>query len=182
MTRRGFIKFLRQIMPFLLLLLAFYVDGILKYHLDFLNVKNNNGLPQIMLIVFVIMAFRMNEQRELIIYSVVFGVFYDIYYFGIFGIYTVLLPLMIYLVFFIKEVIPNIFLFELSVYVIILVVLHSTIFILGLIFGSATFNFIDYITFVLWPTLYFNVIAFIVLYLPSIFFVDKIDELRNEVI
>ncbi|WP_244087537.1 rod shape-determining protein MreD [Companilactobacillus sp. RD055328] len=180
MTKRRFFIFLKQSSPFWVLMFAFYMDGILKYHLDFLNNNNNNGLPQILLLLFITMAFRFKKQQELIIYALIFGFFYDIYYMGIFGVYLVLFPLIVYLVHFIKNVIPDTFLFEFTTYIIALLTIRFIIFTFGSVFRSVIFNFIDFITFVMWPTLFFNIIAFVILYIPLTFLVDKIIEMRKQ--
>ncbi|GKQ42857.1 hypothetical protein RD055328_07800 [Companilactobacillus sp. RD055328] len=94
--------------------------------------------------------------------------------------YLVLFPLIVYLVHFIKNVIPDTFLFEFTTYIIALLTIRFIIFTFGSVFRSVIFNFIDFITFVMWPTLFFNIIAFVILYIPLTFLVDKIIEMRKQ--
>ncbi|WP_227005181.1 rod shape-determining protein MreD [Companilactobacillus paralimentarius] len=79
----------------LFILFAFYLDGLIKW--AFLNNMNHETvviLPQIMLMAIVMLTMRIEDRRQLIIYGIVFGVIYDSYYYGIIGLYTILLPLL----------------------------------------------------------------------------------------
>ncbi|MDO1605259.1 rod shape-determining protein MreD [Lactobacillus sp. YT155] len=165
--------------PFVMLAVAFYLDGILKLGLDFLNSGNNNGLPQIMLMVFVMFAFKFDMNRELIVYSFVFGFLYDIYYMNIFGVYTVILPLFVSLLLFAKEYFPDSIIIETSYYLLVLVAMHTVVFVLGLIFKTVNLNFIDFLSFTIWPTVWFNLIIFLLLYVPLSWLIYKLIDLRR---
>jgi len=87
------IKLRKTIGQVLFILLAFYLDGLMKW--AFLNNMNRGViviLPQIMLMAIVMLTMRIDNRRQLMTYGIVFGLIYDSYYYGIVGLYTILLP------------------------------------------------------------------------------------------
>ncbi|WP_334328888.1 rod shape-determining protein MreD [Companilactobacillus sp. HBUAS59699] len=150
------------------LLLAFYLDGLMKW--AFLNNMNTGDfmiLPQIMLMAVVLLTMRINNRRQLLIYGILFGLIYDSYYYGIIGLYTVLLPLIMvgidhFKFLFVKANMG----YELSIYFLALTFLQSGIYVLERLLQQTSTNVFDFITYVLGPTLLWNMILFFIIYVP----------------
>lgn len=149
-------------------MLAFYLDGLIKW--SFLNNMNKGNItivPQMMLMVLIMLTIRIDNRRTILIYGIVFGLIYDSYYFGIIGLYTILLPLILvgvdhYKYLFAKASVG----YETSVYFLGLTFLQSGVFLLEKLFRLASADVGDFITFILGPTLLWNVVVFFILYVP----------------
>ncbi|WP_334332673.1 rod shape-determining protein MreD [Companilactobacillus sp. HBUAS59544] len=152
----------------LFILIAFYLDGLMKW--AFLNNMNRGTviiLPQLMLMAIVMLTMRIENRRQLIIYGVVFGVIYDSYYYGIIGLYTVLLPLlMVGIDHFRFLLIKNNMGYDLSIYFLALTFLQSGIYLLERLLQQTSTDALDFITFTLGPTLLWNILVFFLLYIP----------------
>ncbi|MFD1418764.1 rod shape-determining protein MreD [Companilactobacillus keshanensis] len=150
------------------ILLALYLDGLMKW--AFLNNMNTGEvmfIPQLMLMVLVMLSMRISDRRQLITYGIVFGLIYDSYYFGMIGLYTVLLPLAMvgvdhYKFLFVKANMG----YEISIYFLALTFMQSGIYILERLLQQTKVDTMDFITFTLGPTLLWNMIVFFILYIP----------------
>jgi len=152
----------------LFILFAFYLDGLMKW--AFLNNMNHGVvaiLPQFMLMVIVLLTMRIDNRRQLIIYGIAFGLVYDSYYYGIIGLYTVLLPLlMIGIDHFKFLLVKNNMGYELSIYFLSLTFLQSGIYLLERLLQQTNTNVLDFITYTLGPTLLWNIVVLFILYIP----------------
>ncbi|GEO77883.1 rod shape-determining protein MreD [Companilactobacillus mindensis DSM 14500] len=152
----------------LFILLAFYLDGLMKW--AFLNNMNRGTvviLPQLMLMMIVMLTMRIDNRRQLIFYGIVFGVLYDSYYYGIIGLYTVLLPLlMVGIDHFKFLLVKNNMGYELSIYFLSLTFLQSGIYLLERLLQQTSASVFDFITYTLGPTLLWNIVVLFILYIP----------------
>lgn len=152
----------------LFILFTFYLDGLMKW--AFLNNMNHGTviiLPQIMLMAIIMLTMRIDDRRQLIIYGIVFGVMYDSYYYGIIGLYTILLPLvMVGIDHFKFLLVKNNMGYELSVYFLSLTFLQSGIYLLERLLQQTDTNVLNFITYTLGPTLLWNVVVFFILFIP----------------
>ena len=152
----------------LFILIAFYLDGLMKW--AFLNNMNRGSmviLPQLMLMAVVMLTMRIEDRRQLIIYGIVFGVVYDSYYYGIIGLYTVLLPLlMVGIDHFRFLLIKNNLGYDLSIYFLSLTFLQSGIYLLERLLQQTSTDVLDFITYTLGPTLLWNIVVFFIIYIP----------------
>ncbi|GEO57413.1 rod shape-determining protein MreD [Companilactobacillus bobalius] len=152
----------------LFILFAFYLDGLIKW--AFLNNMNHETiviLPQIMLMAVVMLTMRIEDRRQLIIYGIVFGVIYDSYYYGIIGLYTILLPLlMVGIDHFRFLLIKNNMGYDISIYFLSLTFLQTGIYLLEKLLQQTSTDVFDFITYTLGPTLLWNIVVFFVIYIP----------------
>ncbi|KRO00248.1 rod shape-determining protein MreD [Companilactobacillus kimchiensis] len=162
------IKVRKTIGQVLFILLAFYLDGLMKW--AFLNNMNRGViviLPQIMLMAIVMLTMRIDNRRQLMTYGIVFGLIYDSYYYGIVGLYTILLPLiMVGIDHFKFLLVKNNMGYELSIYFLSLTFLQSGIYLLERLLQQTNTSVFDFITYTLGPTLLWNVVVFFILYIP----------------
>ncbi|APX73062.1 rod shape-determining protein MreD [Companilactobacillus allii] len=176
------IKTRKTVGQVIFLLLAFYLDGLTKWaFLNNINKGNFSILPQVMLMAIVLLSMRIDNRRQLLIYGIVFGIMYDSYYFGIIGLYTVLLPLIMigidhYKFLFIKANIG----YEMSIYFLALTFLQTGIYVLERLLQQTNTDVLDFITYVLGPTLLWNMIAFFILYVPLANLSDWLVKYRRE--
>lgn len=152
----------------LFIFLAFYLDGLMKW--AFLNNMNHgtmNVLPQIMVMMIVMLTMRIDDRRQLILYGVIFGLIYDSYYYGIIGLYTILLPLMMVGIDYFKFLlVKNNIGYELSIYFLSLTFLQSGIYLLEKLVKQTDASVFDFITYTLGPTLLWNIVVFFIIYIP----------------
>jgi len=164
------------------LLLTFYLDGLMKW--AFLNNMNTGDfmiLPQIMLMAVVFITMRIDDRRQILAFGIIFGLFYDSYYYGIIGLYTVLLPLIMvgidhFKFLFVKSNMG----YELSIYFLALTFLQSGVYVLERLLQQTSTNIFDFITYVLGPTLLWNMVVFFILYIPFANFSDWLAKYRRE--
>lgn len=138
-------------------------------------------LPQIMLMAVVLITMRIDDRRQILAYGIIFGLFYDSYYYGIIGLYTVLLPLIMvgidhFKFLFVKSNMG----YELSIYFLALTFLQSGVYVLERLLQQTSTNIFDFITYVLGPTLLWNMVVFFILYIPFANFSDWLAKYRRE--
>ncbi|WP_129044819.1 rod shape-determining protein MreD [Companilactobacillus metriopterae] len=164
------------------LFITFFLDGIIKWSFfDNINKGTFFVVPQLMLMALTMLCLRMDDTRLIIIYGVIFGLSYDFYYSGLIGIYTVLIPVILYGIDHYKYLFASSdFIYEISVYFIVLVVLQTFVYLLERLFQQTTTDFLDYVTFTLGPTLLFNIVMFFILYVIMARICDWLVKYRRE--
>ena len=106
------------------------------------------------------------EKRYLLITTIVLGAIYDAYYIGVIGIYAVALPLIVWLMYVMKDVIHvNIFT-EFFSMIIFVTGYELFTMVVQLIFKLAVVNNTYFITRFLGPTLLLNMIIFVLFIFP----------------
>ncbi|HDT7930862.1 TPA: rod shape-determining protein MreD [Enterococcus faecium] len=106
------------------------------------------------------------EKRYLLITTIVLGAIYDAYYIGVIGIYAVALPLIVWLMYVMKDVIHvNIFT-EFFSKIIFVTGYELFTMVVQLIFKLAVVNNTYFITRFLGPTLLLNMIIFVLFIFP----------------
>ncbi|MCD2256484.1 rod shape-determining protein MreD [Agrilactobacillus fermenti] len=158
-------KRLRWFIPIIWTVL-FLLDGTISllfqkwlYH-DFLNISS-----QVLLMGVVSTSFHFDTERWLIWPAFVIGIFYDCFYLGIVGYYTFLLPMVVMIVRWIADYLPDSMLFQAVTYILMLIILEFALFILNSFFGDGI-GFFTFVSTDLGPTLAANVIVFLLIYYP----------------
>ncbi|WP_181189658.1 rod shape-determining protein MreD [Bombilactobacillus bombi] len=160
-------KTAKYIGQFIILLLGFFLDGSLKSTFTNLNKPSFQVSLQILLLLLVIMVLHdQKEDNHLFWYSLILGVLYDSYYSRIFGLYSTILPLTVIVVQTVQSYIPESFVFEWSMYFIVLTISMLYLYIIGVFLNLALVDMTRFITDWLGPTLLVNSIIFLVLYFP----------------
>lgn len=158
-------KTAKYIEQFCLLLLGFFLDGVIKSVFPILNRSTFQVSVQIMLIIFVMMILRdPHENNHLFFYSLILGILYDSYYSRIFGLYTVIFPLTVFIVQKIQDYVPESILFEWSTYFIVLTVSMIYLYLIGSFLNLVMVDGTRFITDWLGPTLLVNSVIFLILY------------------
>lgn len=152
----------------------FLLDGIISATFQnwLFNYPWNISL-QIFLLGVVMTTYRFSEQKWLLWLALIIGLFYDSFYSGIIGYYTFLVPACVLFVRWIVDFLPDSALFQGAVYVLALIGLEFSLYVLNGFFGN-TMDFSLFITYDLGPTLAANIILFAVLYYPYSKILSKI--------
>lgn len=160
-------KTTKYILQVLLLLVGFFLDGLLKQFFAVFNLPSFQVSVQILLIVIVMMILRDQQvDSHLFWYTLILGIVYDSYYSHIFGLYTIVLPLVGWLTNKIRKFVPKTLVFEWCIYFISLTVSLIYLFLIGNFLSLITVDIAHFVTDWLGPTLLVNSIFFVILYYP----------------
>ncbi len=102
MIQRTTLKYITPILLFLLFLLDAHITRIMASWTNNAYVANAHFALLVLLIVSKVI-----DERFLLGTALVIGILYDLYYIGIIGIYAVIFPLLVMLLYFFKEVIQQ---------------------------------------------------------------------------
>ena len=156
----------RYLIP-IYLLVAFYLDGaISSLGEQWLYTPDHTLISRLPMLMFIMVAFVLPEETNLSWYAVGIGLLYDLYYTGMIGMYLFVLPLIIYIVRYLKQYIPDSPFFIGLVDVICLTLLEASIYIMNRLVNLTSMTPVDFISNVLAPTIALNLVFFIFLYLP----------------
>lgn len=120
-----------------------------------------------LMLIFMMFATRYLPKKYMIIVSLCLGIVFDLYYLGLIGIYAVILPLIIWMMYlvhkFLFENIFNLF-FGLIIFITSFEILNAS---LQLMFNLITVDPLYFVTKVLGPTLLLNMVLFCVCFFPA---------------
>ena len=168
----------RYLLP-IYLLVAFYLDGAISHLCEqWLYTPDHTVISRLFMLVLVVTAFILPEERQLTWYAAGIGLLYDLYYTGMIGMYTFAVPLIIYTVRYLKQYLPDSAFFIGLIDVLCLTLLESTIYIMNRLIGYATVTPVEFISNVLAPTIALNLVYFVFLYLPLKYLLLKLKSER----
>ncbi|AVK60765.1 rod shape-determining protein MreD [Lactobacillus sp. CBA3605] len=121
-----------------------------------------------LVLLWIVFAVFLDDRNELAIgiWSAFAGLVFDWFYTGVFGVYLLALPLVVYLCRQFKPWLDLNFLTMLMVYIINLTIVESFVYIWYLIGKVITSNITDFAVYTLGPTIAVNLAIFVVLYYP----------------
>lgn len=128
---------------------------------------------QIFLVGIVMTTYQFPDQRWLLWTAMIIGLFYDSFYSGIIGYYMFLMPACVLFVRWVVNYLPNSPLFQAAVYILVLIGLEFSLYLLNGFFGN-TMNFSLFITYDLGPTVAVNTVVFALFYYPYSKILSKI--------
>ena len=131
------------------LFLAMFLDGGLTQVFAKQMFTNTMAMESRLVLLFIVMAVCYGNVEHLVMWSAIVGLFYDMFYTGILGVFTMILPLMVLLIYLIDITIVTFLFFWANSLV---------------DFTDATIT--DLIGRTLGPTLIYNLAWFVVLFLP----------------
>lgn len=149
----------------LVLFILMLVDGQVS---NFLRGMTQNQLvlnSHALIFILIFASFKV-KKNYLLTVSIILGLLFDNYYYGIIGIYMLCLPLMVLMLYKINESIkPSVFSILMSLIIFVTFIEGSTFF-LQTIFQLIKGNPLTFITNVLGPTLLLNITLFVLLIYP----------------
>ncbi|UQS82693.1 rod shape-determining protein MreD [Bombilactobacillus folatiphilus] len=160
-------KTTRYILQFLILLIGFFLDGLIKQMVPLFNDAFFQVSVQLLLMVLVMMALRDKPvDNHLFWYALILGILYDSYYSHIFGLYTLVFPLTLVLIRSLRNFVPESLIFEGSTYFINLTISLIYLYFVGSFLSLTAVDIAHFVTDCLGPTLLINTILFGIIYYP----------------
>lgn len=161
MTRVQSIKWYAPFAFFILMLL----DGQLTRAFETFSKENFFIHSHILLLALVLASFQLS-RRYMLVAATVIGALMDSYYLGIIGIYTLCLPLIVYVCYQVFSVLqPNAFTMLLAV-ILFVTFLETSLLLIQGVFSLANVDAVLFITRTLGPTLLYNLALYLILYIP----------------
>lgn len=168
----------RYLLP-IYIMIAFYLDGSISLLGQiWLYTPDYTIISRLFMLVLVLTAFILPEETRLPWYAIGIGLIYDLYYTGMLGMYTFAVPLIMYVVRYLKQYLPDSPFFIALVYLISLTLLETVIYLFNRMAGIVTTIPVDFISNVLAPTIALNLVFFIFLYLPIKYLLLKLKSER----
>lgn len=161
MIQRTTLKYITPILLFLLFLLDAHITRIMASWTNNAYVANAHFALLVLLIVSKVI-----DERFLLGTALVIGILYDLYYIGIIGIYAVIFPLLVMLLYFFKEVIQQNILTLFFTMVISVTIFELVSLLLQTVFGLTGTSSDYFVPRYLGPTLLFNIFIFVIFIFP----------------
>lgn len=145
------------IFPFLGLLFML-IDGQITLVLTSMSTQRNVFSSQLLLLLFITAYFYLGKSAYLIVWTTLFGIIYDLYYYGIIGIFTLCFPLMILILdAILKLVKPHLYSYLMVFLLCNIWVMYGSYF-MELIFNLTDYDFLSYMILYVAPSLLLNAI------------------------
>lgn len=149
--------FFKWIFPFLALLFML-IDGQITLVLTSISTQRNVFSSQLLLLLFITAYFYLGKSTYLIVWTTIFGVIYDLYYYGIIGIFTFCFPVMILILDKCIHLIrPHIYSYLMVFLLCNIWVMYGSYF-MELIFHLTNYDFMSYMILYVAPSLLLNAI------------------------
>lgn len=142
------------------------LDGSLSYNFSKWMFTATSSMESRLLLLWLILALCYLDYDKILWWAFVAGIFYDLYYSGILGIFTFLFPLMVYLNRETFNFFSPTFMLVFSIYLIDVTLLTTLSYWINSLIGLANVSATDFIARTLGPTLAYNMFFFVVLYVP----------------
>ena len=113
-----------------------------------------------------VMAVCYGNVEHLVMWSAIVGLFYDMFYTGILGVFTMILPLMVYVTKYMFQFFTRSFIVVLLIYLIDITIVTFLFFWANSLVDFTNATITDLIGRTLGPTLIYNLAWFVVLFLP----------------
>ena len=155
------------------LFIALFLGGSLSLHLANFLFAPNIFMESRLVLMWLVMAVCYSKARHIFLWSVIAGFFFDSYYTGVLGLFTVMLPLIVYLTREIMNYFTTSFIVVLLVYLIDVTVLTGLFYWANILIGFTTVSVADFIGQVLGPTLAYNLAWYVILFFPLERFFEK---------
>lgn len=146
---------------------SFFLDGTITQIFN-LQFSDRFLMVPYLTIIWFIMAviFLSDYDVKIMIWAFVFGYIYDSYYIGIIGIFLFLIPLIVLLTRYLSKLVYASFFSSILISFIDITVVMSISYFLDRLSKIASISGSPFLVFVLWPTLIFNIIIFVIIYFP----------------
>lgn len=148
------------------LFLAMFLDGGLTQVFAKYMFTNTMVMESRLVLLFIVMAVCYGSVEHLVMWSAIVGLFYDMFYTGILGVFTMILPLMVYVTKYIFQFFTRSFIVVLLIYLIDITIVTFLFFWANSLVDFTNATITDLIGRTLGPTLIYNLAWFVVLFLP----------------
>jgi len=137
--------------------------------------------PQLVLVSLIIWTIYF-QNRQVYYYAAILGLFYDVVYTEIIGIYTVILPLLLYIILFIMENLQLNLLVASMVTFVSFFLMEISLYTIQTVLQQTRIEFVDFLTVRLIPIIGMNLLLFFILLMPLRLFFDyfTVTEKKNK--
>ncbi|GBG93959.1 rod shape-determining protein MreD [Ligilactobacillus salitolerans] len=119
-----------------------------------------------LILLWLVLAICYGEVEHLLLWAALAGLMFDLYFTGVLGIFTLLLPFMVYLTRNILTFFKPSFIVVLLIYLIDVTVLTALFYWVNVLIGFTSVSIVTFIGRTLGPTLAFNLASYVLLYWP----------------
>ncbi|GEL13009.1 hypothetical protein FC15_GL000607 [Lapidilactobacillus concavus DSM 17758] len=158
----------RRWIVLILLMLGFFLDG--SFSLVFSQNFYVNDLqmaPQLILLEIVLATFAAPDESLLFWLALFAGLSYDLFYTGLIGQYTLIVPLAYLLTKYLLNYFKERAIYKLAAFIIAVFISQLILYFLAVFFGMTNENPWQFISNALAPTILLNVVLFLIFYWPS---------------
>lgn len=148
------------------LFLALFLDGALSGHWANYLFTQTTFMESRLVLLWLVMAVCYSDARHIFVWATVAGLLFDSYYTGILGLFTVMLPLIVYLTREIMKYFTPSFIVVLLIYLIDITVLTILFYWANVLIGFTSVSIADFIGQNLGPTLIYNLACYVILFMP----------------
>lgn len=159
--------FTRHWVAFVFLLVAMILDGAVTHTVSrWMMSPTNTAVPQITLLMLVLITLFVPRESWIVVWAAIFGFIFDMYFSGVIGVYTMIFPLIIFLVSQSREYVPRTWPFVLAVFILAETARMFLDYTVAVVLSATQTSFLDMITQHLAPGLALNMLLFAILYYP----------------
>lgn len=148
------------------LIFAIFLDGTLTHLWSSWMITPASFVECRLVFLWIFMAICFSKIDHLVPWVIFAGLFYDMFYTGIIGVFLILFPLMVYVTRWIMQYFEPSFIVLMLIYLIDITLLTSLSYGMNLIIGQTSVSIVDFIGRTLGPTLAFNLAGYVILYYP----------------
>ncbi|GEN47873.1 rod shape-determining protein MreD [Ligilactobacillus pobuzihii] len=153
--------------------LFLFLDGSLSHLLSQSFFTTTVAVESRLILLWSVMAICYGQVDHVFIWSAIIGLFFDLFFTGVLGIFTLLLPFMVYLTRNVLTFFNRSFIVVLLIYLIDITVLTTLFYWANALIGFTSVSGVTFIGRTLGPTLAYNLATYVVLYWPLKLFFEK---------
>lgn len=155
--------------------LFLFLDGSLSHLLAPFFFTTNISVESRLILLWLVMGICYGTVDHLIWWAAAAGLFFDLFFTGILGIFTLLLPFMVYLTQNVLTFFNRSFIVVLLIYLIDITVLTTLFYWANALIGFTSVSAVNFIGRTLGPTLLYNLVVYVILFWPLKVFFEKFE-------
>ncbi|MCI1954002.1 rod shape-determining protein MreD [Ligilactobacillus acidipiscis] len=153
--------------------LFLFLDGSLSHLFAPSFFTSSTSVESRLILLWLVLGICYGKVDHLLAWSAVAGLFFDLFYTGVLGIFTLLLPFMVYLTRNIVTFFNRSFIVVLLIYLIDITILTTLFYWVNALIGFTSASAVTFIARTLGPTLAYNLAGYVILYWPLKMFFEK---------
>ncbi len=153
--------------------LFLFLDGSLSQLFSQSFFTPDTSIESRLILLWLVLAICYGHVDHLLFWSVIAGFVFDLYYAGVLGVCTLLLPFMVYLTRSVLSFFNRSFIVVLLIYLIEVTVFTVLFYWVNILIGFTSVSAVTFIGRTLGPTLAYNLAAYVVLFWPLSIFFEK---------
>lgn len=149
------------------LFIALFLDGSLSLAWAPWMFTDHVSIESRLVLLWLVMAVGYGEDiKHIMLWATLAGIVFDLYYTGILGVMTVILPITVYLTRVMFQYFARSFLVVFLIYLVDILIITFLFYWSNLLSGFTSTDLVEFIVRTMGPTLLYNMVAFVLLFLP----------------